>query len=118
MSTSPPNMPCIIYGTVPEQEVARVLADSLIDKSLVACVHRMPPITATFRWQGQVETRTEYPLLIKTSTACCDSALELIAHHHPDSCPGMVVVPISGGIPDFLQWIVETTQPNKTDDKA
>ena len=115
---APPNTPCLIYGTVPDQDTARTIAATLIDKHLAACVHVMAPITATFRWQGKTEARTEYPLLIKTTRDRSDAALQHIAQRHPDSCPGMIIVPISGGIPEFLQWIAEETRHNKTDDKA
>ncbi|MBC6498010.1 MAG: divalent-cation tolerance protein CutA [Alphaproteobacteria bacterium GM7ARS4] len=101
---------CMVYMTAPSADEAQTIAQCLIQERLAACVHLCPPIEALFVWQG-LQKRTEYPLMAKTTSQqqerLCQRAKEL----HSDSCPGIVVLPICHGVPDFLAWIKEQTTP-------
>ena len=101
---------CLVYGTVPQAELRVSLSEVLLQQHHAACVHFLPAIEAVFRWEGVVHKRQEYPFLIKTTQRCLQSIMATIVELHPDSCPGVVSVPVSDGYAPFLQWIDDETE--------
>ncbi len=103
--------PLLVLTNCPDQSVAESLAKALIESRLAACVNILGPCHSVYRWQGQVETATEIPLLIK-STATNYPALEtLIRQHHPYDVPEIIALPIERGLPDYLNWLSAETLP-------
>lgn len=103
--------PLLVLTNCPDQSVAESLAKALIESRLAACVNILAPCRSVYRWQGQVETATEIPLLIK-STAANYAALEtLIRQQHPYDVPEIIALPIERGLPDYLNWLSAETHP-------
>lgn len=103
--------PLLVLTNCPDQSVAESLAKALIESRLAACVNILAPCRSVYRWQGQVETATEIPLLIK-STAAHYAALEtLIRQKHPYDVPEIIALPIERGLPDYLNWLSAETLP-------
>jgi periplasmic divalent cation tolerance protein len=62
-----------------------------------------------YRWQGKVERTTEVPLLIKTTSEAYMALEEAIRVEHPYELPEIVQVPITGGLPAYIQWLIGET---------
>ena len=56
----------IVLTTTGSQEDAHKIAHALVERKLAACVNVVPQIESVYRWQGKVETATEWLLIIKT----------------------------------------------------
>ena len=56
----------IVLTTAGSQDEARKIAHALVERRLAACVNIVPQIESVYRWQGKVETATEWLLVIKT----------------------------------------------------
>ena len=52
----------LIITTVAKQEDANQLANLAIEKNMAACAQIQSVCASKYRWQGQIETATEYPI--------------------------------------------------------
>lgn len=100
-------MPDVLIAlcTCPDTESARQLARILVDEHLAACVSRLPGVTSTYRWQGQVEEATEVMLLIKTTHTRLAALTERITQWHPYEIPELIALDIADGLPAYLAWL-------------
>ncbi|WP_292995514.1 divalent-cation tolerance protein CutA [Nitrosomonas sp.] len=95
----------------PDKKGAVALAEALIDQHLAACVNVLSPCASIYHWQGKVESADEIPVLIKTLRQHYDQVEQLIKMMHPYELPEVIMVPILNGLPAYLQWIANETQP-------
>ena len=89
--------------------MAQTLAQALIERRLAACVNVLADCTSVYRWGGKVESSSEVPLLIKTTTARYPALEEAIRDLHPYEVPEIVAVPIAHGLPEYLNWVAAET---------
>lgn len=95
----------------PDTATADRLATGLIEARLAACVNRLAAVQSVYRWNGQTETASEVPLLIKT-TAERYAALETwLVAEHPYEVPEIVALPLAAGLPAYLAWAEQETRP-------
>ena len=99
----------IILTTCPDNDVAQNLATKLVESRLAACVSIIPGITSVYQWKGKVETEQEIQLLIKSKRELFDALTNYIKDNHPYELPEIIAVPITNGLPDYLEWIDEQT---------
>lgn len=95
----------VILCTAPTLEVARNIAKVMIEKHLVACANLLPTVESIYRWKGKIEVSTEVLLLMKTSTAKQEAALEALQSLHPYDTPEGLAVPVIAGLERYLHWI-------------
>ena len=99
--------PWQVTTTTGAKEDADRIAVELIEQRLAACVQVSGPITSCFRWQGNVETASEWMCTIKTTDEAYDRVEELIRNLHPYDEPEIIVVPIVAGSQGYLRWLRE-----------
>jgi len=102
--------PLLVLTNCPDRETAENLATRLVDAGLAACVNILAPCTSVYRWQGQVETASEIPLLIKSTAGRYVALEQLIRQHHPYELPEIVALPIERGLPEYLAWVVDSVK--------
>lgn len=102
----------LVITNFPDKESASTLGQMLIDEQLAACVNIMSACTSIYRWQDMTETTDEIPVFIKTQQKHYKQVEELINSMHPYELPEVIIVPITGGLPAYLQWIIEETTPS------
>ncbi|SFU77049.1 divalent cation tolerance protein [Nitrosomonas eutropha] len=101
----------LILTNFPDEASARKLAKILVDQQLAACVNILQGCTSIYRWQGQIETASEIPVLIKTTRQRYQDVEQTIKSQHPYELPEIIAVPLDSGLPAYLQWIAnETTE--------
>lgn len=99
----------IVLVNCPDEAVASAIALAVLEAGVAACVNILPRVQSVYRWQGAVESATEIPLLIK-STAAAYPALEgLIRERHPYDVPEIIAVPVTQGLPAYLDWVAAET---------
>lgn len=99
----------LVITTLPDAQAAGQLARRLIEERAAACVNQFAPCTSTYRWEGQIETATEVPLLIKTTRAAWPRLEQLIRAAHPYELPEIIAVPVTAGLPAYLDWVSRET---------
>lgn len=100
----------VVLTNAPDRAVAQQIADALIARRLAACVNILGECTSVYRWQGAVETAAEVPLIIKTSAAHYSDVEAAIRSLHPYELPEIIAMPVTHGLPAYLDWVnVQTT---------
>ena len=103
----------LVISTLPDRDHAEKMAHFLIEQQLAACVNILPGATSVYRWQGKVESADETILLIKTTMARYPALEAAIKAQHPYELPEIIAVPISAGLPAYLEWVAtETSSKN------
>jgi periplasmic divalent cation tolerance protein len=97
----------LVITNLPDTASAERLARQLIESHAAACVNQLAPCVSTYRWQGNIETANEVPLLIKTTRAAYPRLEELIRAAHPYELPEIIAVPVDAGFPAYLSWVNE-----------
>jgi periplasmic divalent cation tolerance protein len=100
----------LVLTTCASQEEARNIAHALVERRLAACVNIAPQIESVYRWQGKVDTATEWLLVIKTSTAACTRLREALSELHSYELPECIEIAIEDGAAAYLQWIDESVR--------
>jgi periplasmic divalent cation tolerance protein len=99
----------LVLTNMPNRDSARHMADVLIENRVAACVKILAECTSVYRWQGEIETAGEVPLLIKTTRAAYPRLESVIREHHPYELPEIIAVSVSAGLPGYLQWVEQET---------
>lgn len=82
-----------------------MLAQTLLERRLAACVNLLSPARSLYRWQGQIETATEIPMLIKTTRAGYPALEAALRELHPYEVPEIIALPLAAGLPAYLDWV-------------
>ena len=102
---------CLITVTVADAAEAERIGRTLVAERLAAAANVLPGLRSFYWWQGELRTGAEALLVLKTRTDLADGAVARLTALHSYICPGVVVVPIAGGNPAYLDWISAETQP-------
>jgi periplasmic divalent cation tolerance protein len=98
----------LIYTTYPSAAEAEEAGAALVTSGLAACVNVVPGMTSIYAWQGRLERRAESIMVIKTRSALADEAAGAVRVRHSYENPAILVIPVTGGSPDFLAWIADS----------
>lgn len=100
---------CFLYVTAPSPEEALSLGRAAVAERLAACANVHPGTTSVYWWEGEVQEEGEAVLILKTRADLAEKATARILELHSYDCPCVVTLPVAGGNPEFLNWIVKET---------
>lgn len=100
----------IVLVTAPSQAEAELLAKTIVEGKLAACVSLLP-IRSIYTWQGTLHQEEEWQLVIKTALDRFDELDAKIRSLHSYEVPEIIALPIEAGSAPYLQWIAEQTRP-------
>ena len=103
----------LVYATFPCVQLAEEIGSQLVDAGIAACANLIPGMRSVYKWQGKLHRDSEVVAVLKTRAALSPRVIGWLRVAHPYTNPAVVVLPIVGGSPDFLTWII-----NETDDKV
>jgi len=95
----------LVLVTLPDPDLARRIARSLVERKLAACAQVIPSIESHYWWKGKLESSQEQLLLIKTLRSNWENLAEAIKIDHPYEVPQIVAVPITHGLQAYLAWV-------------
>ena len=101
--------PLLVFTNCPDIASAETIALALIKAGLAACVSIQAPCRSVYEWQGTLESTEEIPLLIKTSAERYLELQDSLKALHPYSVPELIAVPITQGLPAYLDWLKTET---------
>lgn len=99
----------LVLTTLPNAEIADELARGLVESGLAACVNILAPCRSVYRWRGIVQEDGEVPLFIKTTAELYPALETYLRERHPYELPEIVALDVSAGLPDYLQWVAQST---------
>ena len=94
----------IVITTCADETSARAVANFLVENRLAACV-QMFPISSVYVWQGNICDGAEVALFVKSKTVLFDEISAAIKKLHTYEVPEIVQIPITTGLPGYLNWI-------------
>ena len=100
----------LVITTLPDQDAAERLAETLVETGLAACVNIGAPVTSIYRWEKKLHRGTELMLTIKTTRARYPALEQAIVDGHPYELPELIAVPITAGLSGYLAWIEACTK--------
>lgn len=100
----------LVTTTVEDAEDAKMLADSIVNARLAACAH-LEPTRSVYWWGGAVQDDQEWKVEFKTPAHRVAELQQAILDQHTYKTPQVIVTPIIGGSPAYLQWLSTETTP-------
>ena len=96
----------VVLITVPSQEVAQQISETLLEQKLAASVNIIPAINSWYIWQNEVRHAPELLLVVKTKASIFEEKfIAAVQAIHPYDVPGIIALPIVMGSKSYLDWI-------------
>jgi periplasmic divalent cation tolerance protein len=102
-------MVAIVYSTINDIKDARKIAHVLVEEQIVACVNIIPTMESVYKWKAEVKHEDEIIMLAKTVDSNVKKTIQRIKQLHPYEIPSIIVLPIIGGMKDYLDYIHRET---------
>lgn len=96
--------------TCDSREVLERLAARLVDSKVAACCQLEGPVTSVYRWEGKLESASEFRLLIKTQAKLFSTAEKIIVELHSYQLPQITSVPIVAISDGYAAWVRENVE--------
>ena len=93
------------YVTTRDRDEAQRIGRAQVESRLAACVNILDGMQSIYRWEGKLEEAAESVLLVKTDASRTQAVVETIKAMHSYACPCVAVWPLTGGNPEYLEWI-------------
>ncbi|WP_197319467.1 divalent-cation tolerance protein CutA [Saccharomonospora sp. NB11] len=100
----------VVSTTTDSEAAARELAAGAVEARLGACAQIVGPITSVYRWDGRINTDTEWRVEVKTAADRVEALVDHLKRKHSYDVPEVVVTPIVSGSEDYLAWVVAETR--------
>ena len=96
-----------VVTTTAEKKDAEMLARSVLDERLGACVQIQGPIESRYWWNNRIELASEWLVTIKTLRVCYSALEGLVLKLHPYDQPEIIATAIVEVSPGYLKWLGE-----------
>ena len=94
----------IIITTTNSKSNAKLIASSLVENKLAACVQIIPKIKSTFKWKDSITEEKEILILIKTISMLTDTIKRKIKKIHNYETPEIISFPFNILTDDYKEW--------------
>ena len=95
----------VVLVTASGREEAEKITTALLERRQAACVNIVPSVISRFWWKGQIDSTEEALLIIKTRQTAVADLIKTVQINHNYSVPEIIVLPITGGSEEYLNWI-------------
>ncbi len=101
----------LVSTSCPDEIQATRIAKALVEAKIAACVQISAPIRSIYTWEGKICEEQEISLQIKCLQSRYAELEQLVTKLHPYQVPEIIAVPVTQGLPAYLDWIKDNTQP-------
>jgi len=99
----------VVFVTVGNAEEGTRIAQTLVDEMLIACANILPQVRSIYRWKGKVCREKNSCSSLKTRSSLFPTLMKRIRELHSYEVPEIVAFPLSDGLPEYLQWVMDNT---------
>jgi periplasmic divalent cation tolerance protein len=105
---------CEVVVTAPGADWLAGFTRTLVEERLAACGQSGTPVRSIYRWEGAVHDDAEARVALHTRRSLVPAIVARAEQLHPYDVPCVIALPLVGGNPAYLRWIVEqTTDPQR-----
>jgi periplasmic divalent cation tolerance protein len=97
----------VALSTFPDAGIAREISHQLVSESFAACANILPSVESIYRWKAKIESSNEVLVFFKLGENQQSVFQEKLRSLHPYDVPEIIFLPVTGGLPDYLQWVAE-----------
>jgi periplasmic divalent cation tolerance protein len=97
----------LALSTFSDAETARRISNQLVSERFAACANILPAVESIYRWKDKIESGNETLVFFKLSEDRQLAFQNKLRSLHPYEVPEIIFVPVSGGLPEYLRWVVE-----------
>ncbi|GHM58000.1 MAG: divalent-cation tolerance protein CutA [Candidatus Mesenet longicola] len=97
----------LIYITISSYEGAKKIVEELLKEKLIACANIFRNITSMYLWQGEVCSKDEVIVIVKSLSTLAHDVIAKIKSIHPYEIPGIIAIPTDKVDNDFYTWVCE-----------
>ncbi len=102
----------VVLITTPSQDEATKIARALVEARVAACANILPRIRSIFRWEGKTQEEDESLIIVKSQSQLFEKLSQTIKGLHSYAVPEIIALRITDGLPEYLQWLRDETNPN------
>ena len=99
-----------VYTTYPSLVEAERIGRTVLERRLAACVNILPGMISHYWWEGALERGEEVVMIIKTRASLAEGVRAAVKEMHSYTTPAILVLPIEGGEPAYLEWLMAETE--------
>ena len=103
---------CEVIITGPDADWLAAFTRHLVQDRLAACGHNFHPIRSIYRWDGAIHDEPEARVALHTRRSLVPAITARAQHDHPYDVPCVIAMPVDGGNPDYITWVLNETQPH------
>lgn len=107
MTTAEGTEAVVVLVTAPSAEVAARIARAVVEEGLAACGNVLPGVRSIYAWRGELHDDPEVLLVLKARRDRLEALAARVVALHPYEVPEVIGVPIAGGHPPYLEWILD-----------
>jgi periplasmic divalent cation tolerance protein len=100
---------CEVVVTAADGEWLAGFTRTLVEERLAACGHQIAAIRSVYRWDGEVHDEPEARVALHTRVTLVDQIVARADAEHPYDVPCVLAVPVLGGNPAYLEWVLAMT---------
>jgi periplasmic divalent cation tolerance protein len=101
----------IVLTTLPSQDEAKKMAETLIKERVVACVSFLEGVFSVYMWKGNLEKALEVLLWLKVPERALSKAKERVLALHPYEVPELITLKASDVNEAYLSWALKEAHP-------
>ena len=104
---------CEVVVTAQDADWLAGFTRTLVEERLAACGHQLAAIRSVYRWEGAVHDEPEARVALHTRRSLVPAIVVRTGELHPYDVPCVIALPLVGGHPGYLDWVVrETREPD------
>ena|SRR5215467_10410422 len=97
----------LALSTFPDRETAQRISNELVTDKFAACANILPAGDSIYRWKEKIETGNETLVFFKVSEDRQSAFQKKLRSLHPYDVPEIIFVPVTSGLPEYLNWVIE-----------
>lgn len=94
----------VVEFTSDDQDVVNDIVSNLLEARFVVCAD-VSSVGSSYIWKGSISNNKEYKVCLKTKTTLLKNVIQQIRALHNYEIPGIIVLPMIGGDPEYFNWI-------------
>ena len=105
---------CEVIITADDADWLAGFTRQLVLDRLAACGQNVAPIRSIYRWQGEIHDDTQARVALHTRTSLIPEIVKRADEDHPDDVPCVIALPVIGGNPPYIEWVLAETKAVQT----